>query len=382
MKYGMMLLALILLPVSVSAATFAGNDTLVISTPPEGNAYFFGGDVRISASTPADLAVFGGTITTSGAIAGDALLAGGTVDVQYPVAGDVRALGGRVLINAPVAGDLIAAGGSVVVTGKAQDVWIGGGAIDMRDGANGPVTLYGASVTLSGEFTGDVSVVVSDRIRLAEGAIIHGALKYNAPQEAEIAEGAQVLGGTTYTGSSRFLPTTEEAKAFAVAGLGVFFVVQILAGLVAVGLLAGLFPQLSHTVADRALGRSVGRFMLLTLIGFGAIVATPALILVLFISFVGIGVGLVIGAAYLLFLLLAYLYAGVLAGSALSRGIRKRPDISWRWAVLGMLILKLIDVVPGIGPLVTFILVSAAAGALLVTFYRFSWRREAELSLE
>jgi hypothetical protein len=45
-----------------------------------------------------------------------------------------------------------------------------------------------------------------------------------------------------------------------------------------------------------------------------------ALILFLLVSFVGIGVALVLAALYALFLILSYIYAGILAGAALARG--------------------------------------------------------------
>lgn len=366
---------LLLFPAFAHAATFAGEETLVVSDAPSDNAYLFGTEVRVATSVPKDIAALGGTLVVAAPVGGDGLLAGGNVDVREAVGGDLRAVAGRLFIEKDVAGDLIAAAGSMTVAGKANDVRVAGGTVALTGGAAGSVIVYGASVTLSGTYDGDVTVVASDRFSLGEGAVIHGVLKYNAPQEAFIPASASVDGGVTYTGSSSFLPTTEEAKTFALAGLGVFFLVRLVSAAVAAGLVAGLFPAFTQRIVDRTLTKSAGRFALLALIGFAVMIATPVLVFLLMVSFAGIGIGLVVGAAYVLLMLLSYLYAGVLAGSAIMSGIFKRAHVTWKHAVLGMLVLRLVGVIPGVGFLLSVILTAAALGALVITCYKFAFAR-------
>ena len=220
-----------------------------------------------------------------------------------------------------------------------------------------------------------MTVVASDRLSILPGTHIAGVLKYDAPAQAEIPADAVIAGGVTYTGSSSFLPTNEEAHRLAVAGLGVFFVVRIIALLVAAGLVAGLFPLLANAVAERALDSSLRRLVLLTLLGFAVVVAAPVLILLLLVSFVGTGVAILLGIFYALLLAFSYLFAGLLAGAALARGISKRRIVSWRDAVLGMLVLALVGAIPVLGGLVALILMLAAAGALISISYRFAFGR-------
>lgn len=250
----------------------------------------------------------------------------------------------------------------------------------MTNGSSGPVTIYGADVTLSGEFNGDVEVVASDHIALGAGTVIHGALKYNAPQQADISSSAHIDGSVNYIGSAPYLPTVQEAKTFAVAGLWVFFFIQVAAAIVATGLVAGLFPVFSERVTETALTRGPERFVLLALLGFAAFVAMPVLILLLVISFVGIGVALILAAGYALFLLISYVYACVLAGSALFYILKRknRPAawrISWRGALLGVVLLYVIGLVPYLGMTVKAVLSATAGGALLSLFYTFAFKR-------
>lgn len=364
-------------PFQAGAITLQNSRTLVVSDTPVGNSYLAGTDVTVTAPLSGDLSAVGGTLTLSSLIEGDALLAGGTVLVNKPIVGDLRAVGAQIQVNGPVSGDLMLVGGSVTASTSAKDVRIVGGTVRLAN-SGGAVVIYGADVALSGEFAGDVEVVASDRLTLAEGTIIHGELKYDAPQQAGIPTSAVIDKGVNYTGAASYLPTVEQAKTFAIAGAGVLYVVRIIALLIAAGLLAGFFPAFSQRVADRALVRTPGRFVLLALLGFAIVVAAPVLILFLVISFVGIGVAFILAAAYALLLMLAYIYAGILAGAALARGLLKRSDVTWKFALLGMLTLYLIGAIPVIGSLVVFILFLAATGSIVAIAYHFAFGREEE----
>lgn len=375
--FAVMLLLALTAPMSADAATYANARTLVISEPPTDNLYLAGTDITVAAALPLDILAAGGTISIAAQVQGDAMLAGGTVSVDRAVGGDLRIAGAQVSVTAPVAGDLSVAGGTVTASTTAQDARIIGGTVRVT-GGGARSTIYGADVYLSGQFLGDVEVIASDRLTLAEGTVIMGALKYDAPQEVAMPATSTVVGGVTYTGASSYLPTVEQAKTFAIAGASVFFVVRILAVLIAAALLAGLFPIFTQRVADKVLAPTPGRFALLALLGFAVVFATPVLIFILLVSFVGMGVAFLLGVGYLMLLMLGYLYAGIVAGSALGRGLLKRENVSWKIALLGMLALYLIGTVPVIGGLITFVLFLAATGSIVAIANRFAFGRFSE----
>jgi hypothetical protein len=368
-------LVFLCLPSLSHAATLESGHVVAVSSSTPDNAYYAAGSLRVNVPLPADLCAIAGTITVAGPVAGDVLLAGGTVDVQQPIAGDVRMVGGRVSDEGTVGGDLLAAGGFVNISGRPKDAYIAGGTVQLTNGANGPVTIYGSDVEISGVFNGDVEVVASDHISVDPNTIIHGSFNYNAPQQADIPDSAVVDGGVNYIGAAHYLPTAKEAQQFAVAGLWVFIFVRLAAILVVTGLITGLFPVLTNQIVEGTLTRTPERFILMSLLGLAGFVAVPILLLLLLVSFVGIGIALVIGSAYILFCLLAYIYAAALAGSTLMWGIKKNTAISWRGALLGVLVLYVIGLIPVIGFLVRAVLSFAAGGALLMIFYRFAFPR-------
>lgn len=383
-RYVALAVLLLLAPLSVSASTLESARTLVFTNASTTNAYLVGTDISVVVPLAGDLLAAGGTVTSNSPISGDAIIAGGTVKIQSPVAGDVRIMGGEVTVNAPVAGDLIIAGGNIIASTSAKDTRIAGGEVKLLGGSNGPVILYGSDITLAGDFKGDVTIEASNSVTISEGTHIHGALRYNAPQQIVTPASASIDGGATYIGSSTFLPTSQEAHTFAIAGATILFLVHLLAVLILAGLLAGLFPHFTERVAERTLvDHSPGKFVLLALLGFGIFVATPVLIFILIVSFVGIGVALMLAALYALFIMLAYVYAGIIAGAALSRALLKRYVITWKEAVLGMFVLYLIGTIPVIGLLVKFVLMMAAGGAIASLAFAFAFHRsQEELPLE
>lgn len=367
---------ILLIPGLALGATLEGQRNVLVTEAPPDNIYIAGADVRIVAPVTSDLTAAGANVTVSAPVAGDVLLAGGTLDLEESVGGDVRVAGGRVIIDDTVKGDLSVLGGVVLVSGRAKDIQMMGGTVRVTGGADGNVNIYGSDVFLSGEYLGNVSVSASDRVTLAEGTVIRGEFRYNAPQEAIIPQTVIIDGGAHYTGAASYLPSAEEAQTFALAGAGIFFLVKALAALVAAGLVVGLFPAFSRRVVERAHASAPKRLFVLALLGFALVVATPILLILLLISFVGIGLAFILGALYLLLLMLAYIYAGLLAGMYTLKLITKREQAGWKAAILGMFMLYVIGLVPVVGSLIVFVLMLISAGVLAVIAYTFAWKRE------
>lgn len=310
-------------------------------------------------------------------VSGDALFLGGVASVRAPITGDMRALAWSITSEEPIAGDFVAFGGSINTSSLVgKSVFILGANVTLTGGAVGPVTVYGNNVVLGGNFSGDVRVVASGRVALAPGTHIKGALSYEAPEPATVPADASVAGGIKYTGSS-YLPTKNEVHALALAGVGIFLFVRILALLILAGLLAGLFPRLAEQVTIRA-RQSVRRVLLTTLLGFAAIVATPVLLILLSLTFVGFGIALLVLVVYILLLVLSFIYAGILLGGYIASRFWRRETIIWRDGVLGMFLLSLFMLLPIVGTLIAFILSSFAAGALLILFFHFAFPHETE----
>ena len=375
MKRSVFIIALWALPFLAFAATTAAAQNLVFTgvVAPMQNVYLAGGSVTVASPSPADLLVAGGSVVTSDSVGGDMAVLGGSIAIRGATKGDLRALGGKVSLEAPVAGDLGVIGLSIIDSGAhAKDVLVAGGTVQLKSGSRGSVRAYGNDIYLSGTFDGNVRAIAFNKLVLAPNTVIHGALQYEASEAATIPSSAKVDGGVTYTGAS-FLPTSREAEAFTLAGIGIFFLVRILGALIVAGLLAGLFPIFSNNAVSQVLQKPTRHVFLLTLLGFGSLVATPVLIALLSITFVGLGIALVLASAYMLLLFVSFAYSGIIVGATFAHVFMKRDIISWRDAIFGMLVLMIIGVVPTFGHFAVALLVCLSSGVIISLFYNFAF---------
>ncbi|PJA94241.1 hypothetical protein CO131_02280 [Candidatus Kaiserbacteria bacterium CG_4_9_14_3_um_filter_50_16] len=380
MQRALLIALIFLLPASTLAASapasFSVARSLLAASSSPGNAYRAGISVVITAPVAGDLSVTGGSVVTAAPVHGDELVLAGSISSRARVTGDVRFFGGRINIEEQVGGDIIAFGFSVHDSGRADgSVFIGAIDTSLTNGAIGPVTLYGNTVSLAGDFASDVTVITSGHLTLAASTTILGTLSYEAPEPAAIPASATIIGGVKYTNAS-YLPDASTSRILALVSIGFFLFVRVLGALILAGLLAGLFPKLAEAIAERAYTKQPRAILLTMLLGFATLVATPILLILLSLTFVGIGLALLIFFLYALVAFLALLYAGIFLGSVFARRFARRDTMLWHDGVIGMLLLSLISLVPFIGLFAVLLLTTFSAGALLQLFFNFAFPRE------
>jgi len=350
-------------------ASFSAARTLLLASSSPGNAYASGISVVVASPIAGDFSVLGGEVISAAPVGGDALLLAGSVAIRALVGGDVRIIGGNISIERPIAGDLVAAGLSVRDAAPVGgNVFITALNVTLSGGASGPVMVYGNTVALAGTFASDVTIIASGHISLAPGTVIRGALSYQAPEVADVPPSVVISGGTLYHPVS-YLPNVGTSRVLAFASAGLFILVRILGALILAGLLTGLFPALSYAVVARTRRGRVRQTLLTALLGFSFIAATPVLLVVLALTFVGMGIALLGALLYALILLLSLVYAGILLGGLLARWYTGRDVVLWHDGMLGMLILSIISLIPIVGLPIVFLLAAFVVGTLLLIFF-------------
>lgn len=331
----------------------------------------------MTAPVAGDLSVAGGSITVAAPVAGDGLLFAGSISSRAPIAGDLRVVGGNIDIEKPIKGDIVACGLSLYDSGRAEgSVFIAAMNTTLANGASGPVTIYGNNISLAGDFADDVAIIAGGRIALAPGTTIRGTLSYEAPEEAIIPASATV--NTVEYRKISYLPDAGTSRVLAFISVGFFLFVRILGALILAGLLAGLFPRFAEVITDRIYTARPRSILLTMLLGFAVLVATPILLVLLALTFVGIGIALLFSISYALIVFLAFLYAGILLGGVFARLYMHRETVHWHDGVFGMLALSLIALVPFAGPFIVILLTTFSAGALLLIFFNFAFPREGQ----
>jgi cytoskeletal protein CcmA (bactofilin family) len=296
-----------------------------------------------------DLQAFAGTVIVRGTVNGDLTAFTGNVFVDGEVNGDLQAFSGNVRINGTVTGDVNAAGGNVFLA---------------RDGRVGGQFQAGAgNVVIEGEI-GENARLGASTITVGPTAVVGGDLAYDG--NLTLSDEAQIGGEVRH--EDDLGPGVQGPLVPGWVGWAYGLLVNLLLG--AVVLL--IFPAFSTRLAARAASdplRSGG-------VGLLALVGIPILLALLFVSLVGIPLGLIGILVYGLLLWLGYVYGSFAVGSWLL----SLADAENRWLALlvGLLAVSLVGLIPILGGLVQFFVLLLGLGALALGLRnRYRGRRAA-----
>lgn len=362
--------AVVLAPLPSTAQPAAGSPAAV--TAGERNVYSAGAQVRPAGPIAGDFMGAGGRVIVDQAIGGDASLAGGAIDLRAPVTDDVRAIGGDVTIESSIGGELFASGGNVTLrpgASVARAAQIHAGNVVMEGRLDGELRASGQKVTINGEVRGDVRVTAGE-VELGPQARLGGSLTYTSGSELKRAAGATVAGAVTRQAGDAAArpgsdPTVPAGPGARIAGA----VMSYLALLACAAVFLLLVPVFSAHAAQRVRASP----WLALAVGFGTLVAVPVLAVLLFLTLLGIPLGLAVLALYPVLLLAGFLVGVAFVARLLPPALRKPAAEGFRariaWFALALLLVMLAGWVPVVGGIVLGLLTLAGIGACVLELY-------------
>lgn len=257
----------------------------------QGDLYLLGGRVTVAGFVDGDLTVLGGQVDVTGTVTGDVLAAGGTVSIGGIVRGDVRAAGGQLTIGGTVQQDVAAAGGQVTVpaTGEIKgDLIVSGGQVSMAGSVGGSVEGSAGNYTSGGTVGGTEHVVVApsqslpvaasepvlDALRQFVVVFLFGALLLWLLPRGMAAAGKVLhdrpwlaLGGgaLAFVGYIAFVIAAVIAMVllailFGLLQVGALVAIDLIGGVLAIGVVTFLFVVAIAFVADALVGLTVARW--------------------------------------------------------------------------------------------------------------------------
>ncbi len=328
------------------------------------DVYAVGGTATFAGKVTGDAFAVGKTIFSQSEISEDVFFVGGEVRLVGAVGDDARLLGGVLMIDGVVQDDVVAIGSKVVIGSTAEikgSLYVIGGDVEIRGKVLGDVQVYSGQFLLAGAIEGNLELwgksAFEEPARIGGDFIHHARGKTAAPLSVAIA-GKVILDEAQ--GSGIEFP----GDTF----IGGFFSLKILMMLALGFLLFFLIRERTEEV----LLETLPHFWMRVLRGFLIIILFPLAIPLLLLSVVGIPIALVLGALFLLLLLLSWGYAGILLGAWSEQFFFKRSafPLSYRPVLLGIMFLSIISVVPFIGAIIHGILLLSVAGSIGTLFFR------------
>ena len=320
--------------------------------------------VTIDGTVNGDLWAAANTITINGIVNGSVMAAGNKISINGDVTHAVRAVGESININGSVGGDVLAgcARLNIASTGEiGGDLLFGADSVSIDGPIEGDIKGGGSEVTISDGVGGNVELEV-ESLTILSTASIGGDLTYSSAEEADIQSGAQIAGATTHN-----VPEVREdgAGMFPFAPFsGVLakltsFLMAFVAGLIIIF----LAPRRLRSIVD-AIGSRPGPSA-----GWGALIVfvTPIAALLVCVTIIGISAGVIALALYGIGLYLAQIPVGLFIGRWIIgrfRAVESKGAMVGALAV-GLVILKLLSLIPYFGFVVGFVVALFGLGAVV-----------------
>lgn len=351
------------LAAEVKTGTKANPNVLIGVSETHKNLYTVGGNVTVNGDTKGDLTAAGGLVTIDGNVEKDLLLAGGTLNVSGTIGDNARIAGGNITVTGPVKGDLVIAGGNIVIAGSASvdgDLLVAGGNISIDAPVKGNVKIVGGNVTINRKIDGNVEVKTSQSLIFGPNADIAGTINHTGKTKAEVQEGAKI---------SNINFTQLQAQAGAKKALaGIFtiaFLLQILAWMAAAWLLMHFKKSWVTEVSNRVQSQPWSN------LGWGLVylVAIPLTVILLLFTLVGYYAAFMVGAAYVMLLLAAKIFAAITVGFVIVKLLNKPNDgiPMWQPVVIGTVAWAVLGLIPFVGWVVLAVVFLQTFGALAKT---------------
>ena len=268
----------------------SGDERVLLASGDIHNGWYFAGsgEVDLDGTVNGDAFIAGGVVNMRGTVNGLLVVAGGQVNVMGTVTDRIISAGGTVRLSGKTVKSVFAGGGSVIIERGAtvgEYLMAGGSAVQVRGVVERDAKIGATTLKLTGEIKGDLDAGV-ESFETEEGSTVGGNLTVAAKDSGNI----RIVPGTVLgqvhlkagreVPAPRFLGLTKGRLAMRI----IFFLSLCATALV----ISFLFPrQLASvgTIINGRPGESV-------LVGLAALVLVPFITLVLFLTVVGIPLGI------------------------------------------------------------------------------------------
>jgi cytoskeletal protein CcmA (bactofilin family) len=361
MAVAVMAVFVVAAPRSARAQITSGNggqSTINGSQTVDDDLYVIGKDVLIEGTVNGDVYAAGSSVTIRGTVNGDVFAAGSDILVGGAVKGSVRAAGSTVRLTGATIGNSVSAFGSSITVEKDSKIDGGlnfaGASAAIRGSVGRSVVGAADSITMAGSVGKDVDITASS-ITLESAAVLSGHLNYYGQSELHRDQGAQVKGQVQQLQGQTHHQDHRRASTFGILwGL----IALYLTGVVTLWLFPRTVVSISSTLHQRP-GGSVGTGVLIV------ILFLPAL-LVLLLSLVGIPLGILAALGVGVGLYVAKFIVGLTIGNLIARRTDWKPN-PYADVIIGLLIITLLELIPGFGLAVRLIVAVAGLGAIFLT---------------
>lgn len=332
-----LLLFIAMIPLLVSAQVFEAGDKFDVSGNYDSTKFIAGNNVTTKANIDGIAFVAGNNVTT-----------GGKISYGF-VAGN------NVVISGEVEKDLFAAGSTITIEDTAKlprDVFLAASEVIVKTNIGRDLNVGASRVDLSGvTVTGDATVY-AESIVLDENTVIKGTLKYYEDTSVQNLDKAQI-------GSTKTVANTEEVET--TSSIIISKITNIVSSYIAILVILLLVPKFKKKIDKEKF--EAGTIAKTSLLGLATLVVVPVLVIIGLVTMFLIPLSLILLALYIVAIYLSTLIAYYIYGKKIYSLIGKKSNL-YLELLIGIVLFKLIAMVPYVGAFIVFISVLYGMGII------------------
>lgn len=315
----------------INHSVFVADENVNYNHQVNGISFLAGNNV--SASNVSDYSfVAGNSVTYTGFTKNDLFVAGNIVNLSN--SSDDKIVAGR---------DLFAVGNLVTINNDIQgNAFLAGNVITLKN------------VTINGDLN-----INADKLVIDSTAKVNGTINYNSDMTFE---NKDVLNANEMVSYENDIKNYSSSMTDSVMPWLMFLIMIIVFAFV----INLMFPKLHDKLNEPNV--DVKSEILSSLWGFVAMFIIPIAIIILLISIIGIEVAGFIGLCYLMLLMLSIVAASMILGNRVLNNLFHLNSNSYLNILFGVVILKLISIIPYVGEFIYFIAFIYGMGKLLELF--------------
>lgn len=348
-------------PALYATTEFRHTDTVEVAKGEtvKGDMYASGREIRIEGTVDGDLFIFGQQANVDGHVTGDVIAFAQELHINGQVDGNIRSFANSVYINGTVAKNAMSFAEHVTVDSAGK---IGGSITTFvqvltLDGHVGrDVLALTDSTNISGKVDGAITTQGTN-LRLKAGSQVGGAIKFKGEHEPEVDSSAKLESRPEFTRNEHH---ADRSTGGSYVWRAIWAAAVILYGLV----LFALMPRFANESVDAGhrYGASFG-------LGVLVLFAVPVVAIIACVTVVGLLVGISTFAVWLAALNAAHAVVGAILGERMMGQTRDNWQLIGRM-VVGVLVLRVAELIPLLGGWIKFAVVLWGMGAIALAIYR------------
>jgi hypothetical protein len=262
--------------------------------------------------------------------------------------------------------DLFAAGSNITINDEAsieRDSYLAASTISIEDAMFGRnIKMTAATVTLSDVTIKGNVYISATNIKLDSNVVIEGKLSYNEDAVISGIDDNKIAKVDTYevnVDESATLLTNVKNKLFSIVSGFIILVIMFLA-----------FPSLFKKIDDKISDNKLQNYFSKIGIGFIALIIIPIVSIISICTMIGIPIGLILIASYLVALYFTMLITAYVLGNKLyTLGFKKEYNF-YTVSFIGLIVIKALELVPIVSSIIGFFSLLFGLGMIICLFVK------------